>query len=84
ADRLVELALGAPAGHVPDMGGPHVYEASDLARSWLRAAGKKRWVLPTRIPGKAGAGFRSGALTTPRNAVGVKSWEEYLTAKVAH
>ena len=25
ADRLVELALGTPAGLVPDMGGPRVY-----------------------------------------------------------
>ncbi|MCF2530497.1 SDR family oxidoreductase [Yinghuangia soli] len=83
ADRLVELALAGPAGRVADMGGPRVYEAAELARTWLAAAGKKRRVLAVRIPGKMGAGFRSGALTTPANAVGTKTWEEFLAAKVA-
>jgi uncharacterized protein YbjT (DUF2867 family) len=32
AARLVELALGAPAGLVPDMAGPRVYALSDLVR----------------------------------------------------
>ncbi|MGW1990393.1 SDR family oxidoreductase [Embleya sp. NPDC001921] len=83
ADRLVELAQGAPAGRVADMGGPRVYQAADLARSWLKAVGKRRWVLPVRVPGKAGAGLRAGGLVTRENAVGVRTWEEYLAARVA-
>jgi uncharacterized protein YbjT (DUF2867 family) len=83
ADRLVELAQGAPAGRVPDMGGPRVYDAETLARTWAAAAGKRRRVLPVRIPGKIGAGFRSGALTTPDNAVGTRTWEEFLARRVA-
>ncbi|MFE3203368.1 SDR family oxidoreductase [Embleya sp. NPDC059237] len=83
ADRLVELALGTPAGRVPDMGGPRVYEAADLARSWLEAMGRRRRVVPVRIPGKAGAGFRAGGLVTREHAVGVRTWEEYLTTKQA-
>lgn len=82
ADRLVELAQGEPIGQAPDLGGPTVYSAEQLAGSWLRAAGKKRRVLAVRIPGRAAAGFRSGALTTP-NADGVRIWEEYLAAEVA-
>ncbi|MFI6588205.1 SDR family oxidoreductase [Embleya sp. NPDC050493] len=81
ADRLVELAQGAPAGRVADMGGPRVYGATDLARSWLKAVGRRRWILPVRVPGKAGAGFRAGGLVTPENAVGVRTWEDYLAAK---
>ncbi|MYS80570.1 SDR family oxidoreductase [Embleya scabrispora] len=81
ADRLVELAQDAPAGRVADMGGPHIYRAADLARSWLKAVGRRRWVLPVRVPGKAGAGFRAGGLVTRENAVGVRTWEEYLAAK---
>ena len=33
ADRLVELALGAPAGLVPDIAGPRVYKLPDLLRA---------------------------------------------------
>jgi uncharacterized protein YbjT (DUF2867 family) len=81
ADRLVELALAAPAGRVPDMGGPTSYDVTSLAKTWLHASGKRRFVLPLRVPGKAGAGLRSGALTTPDHAVGVRTWEQYLADK---
>ncbi|MFE2725563.1 SDR family oxidoreductase [Kitasatospora sp. NPDC059327] len=83
AGRLVELALGEPAGRVPDMAGPTVYSAARLARDWTRAAGKRRLVLPVFVPGRIGAGFRSGALTAPGRAVGVRTWEEYLADEVA-
>lgn len=36
ADRLVELALAAPAGLAPSLGGPRVYEMDDLVRSYLQ------------------------------------------------
>ncbi|SCL20477.1 hypothetical protein GA0070624_2003 [Micromonospora rhizosphaerae] len=42
AARLVELALGTPAGRVPDIGGPRVYAAADLLRGYLRAARRRR------------------------------------------
>ncbi|MGV9266189.1 SDR family oxidoreductase [Kitasatospora sp. NPDC003701] len=92
AERLVELAVGEPGegglaaggwGRVPDFAGPRVYPADRLAEDWLRAAGKRRRVLPVRIPGKTGAGFRSGALTAPDRAVGRGTWEEYLAEHVA-
>ncbi len=83
ADRLVELAQGAPAGRVPDLAGPKVYSSVRLAKDWLAASGKRRVVLPVLIPGKIGAGFRSGALTAPDRAVGLRTWEEYLAAEVA-
>lgn len=83
ADRLVELAQGAPAGRVPDLAGPTVYTADRLARSWAKAAGKRRLVLPVFLPGRLGAAVRSGALTAPDRAVGVRTWEEYLATKVA-
>lgn len=83
ADRLVELALGAPAGQVPEMGGPKVYDAAALARTWLAAAGRRRPVVPVHVPGAVGAAFRSGVLTTPEHAVGVRTWEEFLADTVA-
>src|SRR5437899_3148084 len=38
AARLTELALGTPAGLVPDMAGPKVYSAAELLRGYLRAS----------------------------------------------
>ncbi|MFE9566379.1 SDR family oxidoreductase [Streptomyces sp. NPDC006487] len=83
ADRLVELALGAPAGRVPDFAGPTVYPATRLAKDWLHATGKRRAVLPVRIPGRIGAAWRAGHLTTPGHALGRRTWEEYLAKRVA-
>src|SRR6266496_30157 len=42
AGRLVELALGTPAGLVPDMAGPRVYE---LVRGYLRASHRHRPII---------------------------------------
>ncbi|WTW94307.1 NAD(P)H-binding protein [Streptomycetaceae bacterium NBC_01309] len=83
ADHLVELAQAAPAGQAPEVGGPKVYDAPELARTWLKAAGKRRYVLKVHIPGKAGAAFRAAYLTTPQRAVGVRTWERYLADEVA-
>jgi uncharacterized protein YbjT (DUF2867 family) len=82
ADRLVELALGSPAGLVPDMGGPRVYELAELVRGYLRARRKHRPILPVWIPGKAARTFRAGANLAPDRAVGRRTWEDFLTARV--
>jgi uncharacterized protein YbjT (DUF2867 family) len=82
AARLVELALGTPAGLVPDVGGPRVYAMADLVRGYLRASGKRRPILPVRIPGKAAHALREGANLTPDRAVGSRTWEDFLAAPV--
>ena len=78
ADRLVELALGGPAGLVPDLGGPRVYEMATLVRGYLRARGRHRPILPVRVPGAAARAFRAGANLAPDRAVGRRTWEEFL------
>jgi uncharacterized protein YbjT (DUF2867 family) len=83
ADRLVELALGSPAGLVPDMGGPRVDELAELVRGYLRARRKHRPILPVWIPGKAARTFRAGANLAPDRAVGRRTWEDFLTARVS-
>lgn len=83
ADRLVELSLGVPAGRVPDFAGPTVYPAADLAKDWLRAAGKRRAVLPVHVPGRIGAAWRAGHLTAPDRALGRRTWEQHLAERVA-
>ena len=82
ADRLVELVLGAPVGLVPDLGGPQTYQMADLVRSYLRAAGKHRLVVPLHVPGAAAAAIRAGANLTPHRAVGRRNWEDFLAERV--
>lgn len=84
AARLVELALGAPAGLVPDMAGPQVHEMAALLRGYLRARGKHRPIVPVRFPGKAARAIRSGANLAPGRAVGHRTWEDFLAERVVH
>ncbi|NUW39347.1 SDR family oxidoreductase [Nonomuraea rhodomycinica] len=81
AARLAELALGEPAGLVPDLAGPRVHAMEDLARDYLRAAGRRRLVVPMRTPGRAAAAFREGANLAPDRAVGRRTWEDFLAAQ---
>jgi len=83
AARLVELALGAPAGLVPDLGGPRVYELADLVRSYLRATHRHRPILPVWTPGKAARAFRAGANLAPDRAVGHRTWEDFLADRLS-
>ena len=81
AARLVELALGDPAGLVPDLGGPTAYGMDELVRSYLRHTGRRRPVLGLRMPGRAAAAIRHGANLALDRAVGVRTWEEFLAAQ---
>lgn len=83
ADRLTELALGRPAGLVPELGGPRAYLMTDLVRSYLRATRRRRPVLALPIPGRGAQALRSGANLTLDRADGRRTWEEYLAARVA-
>ncbi len=81
ADRLVELASSAPAGRVPDIGGPEQRTLTDLARAWVRATGGRRPVVPLRLPGRLFAAYRSGAATVPGPVYGQESFEQFLDAR---
>ena len=78
ADRLVELALGEPAGLVSDVAGPHVYELSELLRTYLRARDLHRILVPVWLPGKAARSIRAGANLSPDRAIGRRTWENFL------
>jgi uncharacterized protein YbjT (DUF2867 family) len=79
AARLVELALGTPAGLVPEMGGPRVYGMAELLRKDLRARHIHRPMMSIPLPGKAARAFRAGANLAPDQAVGKRTWEDFLT-----
>jgi uncharacterized protein YbjT (DUF2867 family) len=81
AARLVELALGEAAGLVPDLGGPRVYTVAELIRLYLQATGRRRPILPVRMPGRAARAVREGANLSPEYAVGKRTWEEFLAER---
>ncbi len=82
AQRLVELALGTPAGLVPAIGGPRVYAMAALLRGYLRATHRHRLIVPIWLPGQAARAFRAGANLAPERAVGRRTWEDVLAARV--
>ncbi|MFI5824434.1 SDR family oxidoreductase [Streptomyces rishiriensis] len=82
ADRLAELAVGAPAGRAEDMGGPEVRTAESLARAFLKASGRRCAVLNVPLFGAAYRGFRSGGHLAPERAVGKGTFEDYLATRI--
>jgi uncharacterized protein YbjT (DUF2867 family) len=82
AARLVELTLGAPAGLVPDLGGPRIYGMAELLRGYLGARHKHRPIVPVPCPGKAARAIRAGANLSPERAVGHRTWEDFLAERV--
>jgi uncharacterized protein YbjT (DUF2867 family) len=82
ADRLVELAGGAPGGRVPDIGGPQVRPLPDLARVWRRAAGVRRPVVPLALPGRTFAAYAAGSDLVPGPGYGRTTFEEHVAATV--
>jgi len=81
AGRLVELALGQPAGRAPDMAGPQVSNWTDLLRGYLKASHRRRWVWPVRIPGTRA--ISNGALLPPPgHTVGSRTWDQFLTSQL--
>jgi uncharacterized protein YbjT (DUF2867 family) len=82
AGRLAELAVGSPAGRVPDMGGPEIRGFAELARSYLAGSGRHRPVLPVRLPGAAFAAFRRGDHLTPDHAVGRTTFAQFLEERL--
>ncbi|MCK9793977.1 NAD(P)H-binding protein [Isoptericola sp. 4D.3] len=82
AARLVELALGAPQGRVPDVAGPEVHTFRAMMRAYLDAVGSRRPTMPVRVPGGASRAYAAGANLNPDRAVGKQTWAEFLAEHV--
>ncbi|MFC1413193.1 SDR family oxidoreductase [Streptacidiphilus sp. N1-12] len=83
AARLAELTLGEPSGLVPDLVGPTVYGVAELARGYLEARGKRRPLLPVRMPGKVGRAYRAADNLSVTGALkGHRTWEDFLAERV--
>ncbi|MFJ3585729.1 SDR family oxidoreductase [Streptomyces sp. NPDC090127] len=81
AERLAELATGAPAGRVADMGGPEVRTLAELATAYRRATGIARRVVEVPLPGRIYQGLRDGGHLAPEQAVGRVTFEQFLNAR---
>jgi uncharacterized protein YbjT (DUF2867 family) len=84
ARRLIEL-VGDPArqGRVRDLGGPATHPFRDLVRTYLRAAGKRRLIVPVRLPGATMRGLRAGGNLAPDGDNGQQTFEEFLAREVS-
>jgi uncharacterized protein YbjT (DUF2867 family) len=82
AARLAELALGQPAGLVPDIGGPTIYTTRALFNAYLQASHQRRPSVSIWLPGKAARAVRAGANLAPDRAVGQRAWEAFLAERV--
>jgi uncharacterized protein YbjT (DUF2867 family) len=80
AARLADLAIAGPSGRVPDIGGPQVRQAADLASAYLRQYGRQRRIMPVALPGATYAAYRTGAHLAREHAIGTITYEEFLRA----
>ncbi|MET3807670.1 uncharacterized protein YbjT (DUF2867 family) [Nakamurella sp. UYEF19] len=78
ATRLSELAAGAPAGRVPELGGPEIRSMHELARLYLASTGHRKTVLPVPMPGRLAGALRAGHQLTPDHGDGMQTFAEFL------
>lgn len=81
ARRLVELLDADAAGMAPDIGGPEVRTARDLARAFLAARGSRRPTVQFRLPGTRFAAFAAGANLVPGEPYGRVTFEQFLASR---
>jgi uncharacterized protein YbjT (DUF2867 family) len=86
ADRPADLALGQPAGRVPDIGRPEVSTWAQMIRQYLRATGRRRPLVQVPMPGTKA--IRAGALlvhdppASQAPARGRTSWPKALRTRI--
>jgi uncharacterized protein YbjT (DUF2867 family) len=78
ARRIAEVVVEPPAELLPGFGGPEVLTLTEMAPAWLKAAGKRRRIVPVPIPGRMSAAFSAGRLLVPEHRDGKVGWEQWL------
>ncbi|HEX3829483.1 MAG TPA: SDR family oxidoreductase [Sporichthyaceae bacterium] len=80
AERLADLSSGIQSHRVPDLGGPEILTAVELAATWLAETGRVRKMVEVNKRGKQYEGWRQGAHLAPERAVGEQTFAAYLAA----
>jgi uncharacterized protein YbjT (DUF2867 family) len=78
ASRLGEIVDKPAAGRVPDIGGPEVRTAEDLAAAYSKAAHRRRRIVPVSLPGGTFAAYREGHNLAPSDVFGTITFEQHL------
>lgn len=83
AERLVELAEGAPAGLVAELAGPRVERLARMVRAYAAAIGKRGPIIEVPLPGQAGKALRDGTLLPdptlhPPAQLGRQTFDEWI------
>ena len=78
ASELATLIHARRTGLQPDFAGPTIHSAEHLARSLMEAKGRERPILNLPVSGKAARAFKEGVHTNSEQAVGRKTWDEFL------
>ncbi len=83
AARLVDLAEGAPAGRVADIGGPEQLSFRELAQLWQRAHGTKKPIWTLRLPGGMFRAMRNGEHMTALPGYGSETFQTFAERDAA-
>ena len=78
--RLVELLDADAAGMAPDLGGPEVRPAPELARAWLDARDSRRAIWRFSLPGRRFGAYRAGENLVPGEPYGTITFDQFLGA----
>jgi len=78
ARRVVEVSLGAPAGMLPDFGGPEVRDCGSIAKAWLAARKSRRRLVNMWLPLQGSRQVAQGNLTCPDHRDGKLTFGQYL------
>jgi uncharacterized protein YbjT (DUF2867 family) len=81
AHRLAELAAGSSVGRAPDIGGPQVRDCRELAAEFLASTGRRRRIVPVRVPGRIFGAYAAGMHLTPGNRVDGATFSQFLETK---
>jgi len=82
AGELLRLAAGPAAEHAPDIGGPQILTATEIARSTFAAMGARRRIASFRLPGATFAALRAGDNLVPGNRFGTATYADFLAARL--
>jgi uncharacterized protein YbjT (DUF2867 family) len=77
AAHMAETVEKGPSGRLPDIGGPEVLTAAEIAKPWLKVSGVRAIRLPVPALGPM-SGFARGFNCCPENRFGKITWAQWL------
>ena len=78
AQVLVEHTKLDASGRIPDIGGPEVLSAREIAEEYRESIGLRRPIIRFPIPGEVASAFRAGNAICPERDIGTKPWRDWL------